>query len=498
MTGPASTFLISGILEPATLAGLTLKGGASSRPRRFCVLDCHDQAILSGDRLLFEVDDELALLHGSGHVETQPGQGRGKGRSELAPGPVRDALRKFPKLRVLMPIAEGDVSDQSYVALDDLEKTQVRLSVCVFSSPQGQASRVTVQGLRGYDKAFRAICAALRPRSTDVQAVFRALAPDVVPYEAKPSIALTKDEPSIDVANNIIRTFLDVARRNEAGVIADIDTEFLHDYRVSLRRIRSVLSLFKDVFSDGDTARLKQGFSTLMEPTGSLRDLDVYLLEKDITYSILSGYLHVGADAMFAQFETERRLAHRGMVRWLKSDAYQHQISTLRDMFDRADSPEPGPNAQRAAYDYACALIWKRYRKTCKLARQIMPETPDQIVHDLRIDCKKLRYLMEFFAPLFDPRAFKTIHKPLKKLQDNLGRFNDCSVQQTSLLTYVSAHSDRTGRIDAQVALTVGALLSVLDQRQRDERAQVLANFQHFDSPDIRHLFRSLFHQKEV
>ena len=60
---------------------------------------------------------------------------------------------------------------------------------------------------------------------------------------------------------------------------------------------------------------------------------------------------------------------------------------------------EPGPNADRGAYGYACALIWKRYRKVCKLARSITPDTPDEIVHDLRIDCKKLRYLMEFFRP---------------------------------------------------------------------------------------------------
>ena len=68
-----------------------------------------------------------------------------------------------------------------------------------------------------------------------IEAVFHSLYSDATPYNAKPEVKLGMQEPSIEVAADIIRTFLAVARQNEAGVIADIDTEFLHDYRVSLR-----------------------------------------------------------------------------------------------------------------------------------------------------------------------------------------------------------------------------------------------------------------------
>jgi len=66
-----------------------------------------------------------------------------------------------------------------------------------------------------------------------------------------------------------------IARQNEDGIKADYDTEFLHDYRVSLRKVRSVLSLFK-----GENIALKQAFSDIMKGTNQLRDLDVYLLDK--------------------------------------------------------------------------------------------------------------------------------------------------------------------------------------------------------------------------
>lgn len=133
----------------------------------------------------------------------------------------------------------------------------------------------------------------------------------------------------------------------------------------------------------------------------------------------------------------------------------------------------------------------------CKLARGITPKTPDEAVHELRMDCKKLRYLMEFFAPLFDKGDFKTLIKPLKKLQDNLGLFNDYSVQQEALLEFVTSQSDARNRTNVQLAMAVGGLIAVLDLRQKAERDRVIANFQHLDSPHIQTLFRTLFRQKE-
>lgn len=234
-----------------------------------------------------------------------------------------------------------------------------------------------------------------------------------------------------------------------------------------------------------------------MESTGRARDLDVYLLEKDSYFNLIPPNLHEGAVAMFAQFEKERSQALGRLSRLFRTQNYDNQMKKLTELFADPTNLQPGPNADRPAYEYARALIWKRYRKTCKLARGITPNTPDEAMHNLRIDCKKLRYLMEFFAPLFDAKAFKTIIKPLKKLQDNLGLFNDFSVQQEALLSFVKQHTNMQGRADAQLALSVGGLISVLDQRQLAERDRVIASFKHFDSPDIRHLFRSLFHQKE-
>jgi CHAD domain-containing protein len=459
------------------------------------MLDCHDQSLRSSGRVLLENRGSLRLVSMQGQVSEQHANGKGQFVQNLPDGPVKAALSGFPTLRALTPIGAGEVGEGTLAILDDLQKTQVRGHILSLRSDRGQVAFVWLQQLRGYDRAFAAACESLEGMTSGgIDDVFDALFPDVARYRAKPEIALGTQEPSLEVATDLIRTYLSVARQNEAGIVADIDTEFLHDYRVSLRRIRSVVSLFKGVFSDQQTAALKRVFSDLMAPTGRLRDLDVYLLEKDMYLSLVPENLHAGVLAMFDRFEQERARELSRLTRHLRGAPYETAMTNLAQKFSSPDTLLPGPSADRGAYSYACALIWKRYRKTCKLARSISEETPDQTVHDLRIDCKKLRYLMEFFAPLFNAKDFKTILKPLKKLQDNLGLFNDYSVQQEALLAFVADQSTAQGRVDAQLGLAAGGLIAVLDQRQKAERARVISNFQHFDSLEIRHLFRSLFH----
>ena len=505
MTRKSNGFLV---LKEATDAldisqlpkGLTRQVEAERKPKAFRILDCHDQSLRSRGHMLIESGGLLRLFQEDGQVCVQRAAGNGRFVQELPDGAVRAALDGFPRLRALMEIGAGVLEQKAIAILDDLQKTVVRGVAITLTSDAGRVTLVQLEQLRGYGGEFEKVSAALSAgciKSVDLNVVFNELFPGKKVYQAKPSVQLGESEPAIQAATDIIRTFVDVARQNEAGVVADIDTEFLHDYRISLRRVRSVLSLFKDVYSDDLTVRLKRVFSDQMVPTGRLRDLDVYLLEKDNYFSLVPQSLHAGLEEMFSRFEAERRKEHAKLSRRFRSASYRQAMQALSEEFQDHQHLKPGPTAETGAYDYARALIWKRYRKVCKLARSISRETPDEVVHELRIHCKKLRYLMEFFAPLFDKAAFKTIIKPLKKLQDNLGNFNDCSVQQEALRDLINQTSTRAGQTNGQLAMAAGGLIAVLNQRQLAERDRVVANFEHFDSPKIRRLFRSLFHASE-
>lgn len=504
MTGPSRETLLFqgdlGDLEPNADVGkfcLDWRDDTANAP--FTILDFHDQTIRKSGRLLIETGGQFLLLDHNGPPVTQSADRAGNFAADLVEGPVRDVLTRFSSLRCLLPICSGTLHDRSAALVDDERKTHARARFRTLDTGKGTITLADIQALRGYDKAFHRLAdriATWGKKPLNLADSYRVLAPDTPSYEAKPTIALTQTESAFDVASDIVGTYLRVARQNEVGVIADLDTEFLHDYRVALRKTRSVVSLFKGVYSDTDTLALKTALAGLMAPTGRLRDLDVYLLERPFYFQLLPDTLHDGLATMFEAFETERAEELARLTERLKSPVYDNEINTLIDRFSTPGAIERGPRADLPAHEYAQHLIWKRYRKVCKIAATIDEDTPDEDVHELRINCKKLRYLMEFFAPLFPASEFKPILKPLKRLQDNLGLFNDYSVQQETLQTFMTTHRTGSRARDLSVAKSIGALIAILHQRQLQERARVMDNFAHFDSKAVRHSFRTLFRDK--
>lgn len=467
----------------------------------FELLDCFDQSIRKSGRVLVRVNETLQLLQGDGVVLAQQCNKQAGLVSALADGQVKRALTVVSPLRSLLVVGRGKLHYCRMVAVDDDHKTHVRAHFQRFQVEGGdrQITLVTLQALRGYDSAYEALrlhIANLNVESVaDIASMYTRLIADYEEYDPKPKITISRDELAFQAANDIVSTYIGVARLNEQGMISDSDTEFLHDYRVSLRKVRSVISLFKGVYEENQTLKLKQSFSALMAPTGRLRDLDVYFMEHDQYYDLLPESLHDGLDIMFDLFAKERNNQHKSMIKRLKSSAYTESINEMATLFSSSTGLQQGPNADRSAWDYACELIWKRYRKVCKIARAIDNNTEDEEVHELRIHCKKLRYLMEFFSPLFSNKKIKSLIKPLKTLQDNLGLFNDYSVQQVSMQEFLTNHVSRGREQDLTVAKSVGAIIAILHQQQLAERALVVSNFAVFDSEDIRQQFRQLFHR---
>jgi CHAD domain-containing protein len=472
-------------------------GGAA-----FTICDTFDQSLARAGGLLIETAGRLEYWGSDGAVLAQPAARSGDFVADLAEGPVKAALTPVSPLRSLMPIGAGILTRAGLALIDDEGKTHARAQLWILSTEAARPlAMARMQGLRGYDKALALLADSLHEEGIATRpeaGIYARLFPGHVPYAAKPAIDLGMTEPAFDAATDIIAAYLPVIRQNEAGILADIDTEFLHDYRIALRKIRSVLSLFKGVYAEEMTQGLKARFSALMAATGPTRDLDVYLLERQAYYDLVPDSLQGGLDRMFERFAEDRMVQQAGLRHHLQSRAYQAEITALTRHFQKRQTLPRGPDADRPAHDFACRLIWQRYRRICRIAEAITEATPDSEVHALRIHCKKLRYLMEFFAPVFPRDAFKSLIKPLKRLQDNLGAFNDYSVQQDSLQAFLQSLDPdvEEGRI-LEIAPSVGALIAVLHGRQLAERERVVATFEGFNSRQTQATFRALFHARK-
>ncbi len=461
-----------------------------------CILDTFENEVRLSGRLLLQTERSLLLINFlSGEIVEQKASDWSF-VTELKKGPVARSLANVSKLRAFMPGASIKTGRDRVLVLDDEEKTRVRLYLFSFYRKKKSMQLGVTQSLRGYEPAhgdlknlLLELGAVSCSRATDI---YKNLAIKSKNYSAKPHIALIPEDPIKLSTTTIIRTYIDVARQNETGLIADHDTEFLHDFRVSFRKVRSVLSLFKRVYGSEQTEQLKQEFADLMKQTNRLRDLDVYLLDRDYYFRLIPKSSYEGLKIMFDIIAATREEEHKKVCKMIKRKSYRQSLKRWVELFASADSMTTGPDALKGSNSYLSLLISKRYRKVCKIARNIDETTADEVIHELRIHCKKLRYLMEFALPLFSKKKIKSLIKSLKVLQENLGKFNDYSVQQISLGMFMSEHA-LSGTKGMKVAESTGALTAMLYQLQCRERNLVMENFSRFDSEKTRTSFAELF-----
>ncbi len=494
---PAAALVLADLAAPEAIGSgpwgkFAAEVTADGPARVFALLDQTGAPLLSAGQMLIESAGRLMLVTGAGEMVEAEGRAEGRCPPALPDGPVRAALGHLSPLRSLLPVVRGAMECRSATWRDGNGKAHVRTRILLLRPEAGPgAALVQVSALRGYGKAQEQVLAQLSPVTpVSAQALRERLA--LGPADL-PSVPPGAEDAAFDLACDLIARNLAVAKERESGILADLDTEFLHDYRVALRRARSVLGLFKGVLADDLAQDLRARLAALMRVTGPLRDLDVFLLDRASSRALIPESLHRGLEAKFALMERQRRTARARLVRHLRSPAYGAEMAALAALFADRAALARGPRAEAPLSPFAGDLIARRYRRLCARAGQIGPDSPDAAVHALRIDGKKLRYLIEFFAPLFPPGPLRAVLLPLKALQDSLGVINDCAVQQVTLGRLLHAG----GAADLDLAQSIGALIAMLHRRQADERQAALDRLAAFAAPrtrrQVRHLVRALW-----
>jgi CHAD domain-containing protein len=271
-----------------------------------------------------------------------------------------------------------------------------------------------------------------------------------------------------DAASKIILKFLcQVIRRNEKGVIADIDTEFLHDFRVAVRRTRAALAQIKRVFPAQTTARFKRDFAWLGRLTNAQRDLDVHLLCQEHYHALLSASTHVDIAPFFAYLRQERAKAHGRLIRALTTKKYADLLRRWEAFLARPpQDTASAPNAHRPIGVVAQKRVWKTWHRVVKVGEQRIEIADDKGLHALRIECKKLRYVLEFFSSLFPPETLAPSLKQLRRLQDSLGHYHDLCVQQETLRHFATRFAAGESQ-QHRTLQAIDCLVSSLEQEKQ-------------------------------
>ncbi len=256
-----------------------------------------------------------------------------------------------------------------------------------------------------------------------------------------------------------------MARQYEKGVRDDVDTECLHQYRVYLRRIRSLLSLGRHWETIPEWDRLKNLLGRLQAATNDLRDLDVLLLD----LPGLRSQVPWGEGKHLSAWETsvaaKRRAEHRKVRAWLDSEQYAAVVAEAPELIAALTSMgAPWTAAELAARSFEKAVNGLR-----KALKRLRAEPADEALHQIRICAKKLRYALEALGSLGHPGSVKTLSTALKNTQEALGLFQDRSVLLERLKTgLVSARSGETDPL--AYGLLVGVIAADHGRRKAEAR----------------------------
>jgi CHAD domain-containing protein len=203
-----------------------------------------------------------------------------------------------------------------------------------------------------------------------------------------------------EIQQHVVRTQVRLFACRER-LQADTDNEALHDLRIALRQLRSLLRPLTALTACAD---LQQRAAELGRLTGPLRDLEV-----------LHGYLHEQGLNLAAQ--ARQPLLRQGYSALLSSAPLAHLLTAL-DEWPQQWREAAGSGELRGLH----TLIGKRLRKDRQRLLQALLD-PAHDRHRLRLLVKRLRYTAEAYPQLSELSGRTRMR--LKQAQSALGDWHD-------------------------------------------------------------------------
>jgi triphosphatase len=238
------------------------------------------------------------------------------------------------------------------------------------------------------------------------------------------------------------------------------DPEGVHQMRVGLRRLRAAMSLFALLLRDAQSEAIKSELKWLTAELGPARELEVLINRvvapmrnhrrrwrgmPSLSQELAERRNAAIASAQDAVQSARFRALTIDIASWLHVGLWTNPQDDL--VADQGDVP---------IELFASEQLTRRWRKIRKKGRTLA-ELDARDRHKLRIQAKKLRYAVEFFASLFTTKRaverrtqFLAV---LERLQDGLGDLNDIAVHEKRIAA-MGRRSRRASRVFAAGLLT--------------------------------------------
>ncbi len=249
-----------------------------------------------------------------------------------------------------------------------------------------------------------------------------------------------------------------------AGALARLenpgDPKDLHAFRVTVRRLRSVLRAYRPWLGRLAGRKVRRGLRELTRATNAARDTDVLIDWLLVQREKLDRPERAGADWFLRQLRGRKRQSYRTAVTELRRD-FAGVVQLMEKRAD--DSGTADPRDFRSAF---LEVLGPAVAESRKRLGAIAGAGDVRSVHRSRVQVKRIRYLVE---PLRkespEARAFA---RQLKDLQRLLGELHDVHLIEDELASALEAAATEKARRVHRLAVE-GEDRMLAKTRRRDE-----------------------------
>ncbi len=305
---------------------------------------------------------------------------------------------------------------------------------------------------------------------------------------------LSRDDVALRVVADVLAGYRDTAIRRLPGVL-DGDVEDLHQFRVAIRRARSVLTVSADVLPEAAWGRANRALRSMARLTSPVRDLDVLLLDLPAMGAAVedseSPRRH---DALAVLMELTVAMRERPAVslEWALRGSDGRELMdawAAVSVFTPPGGDQPGPLATAPAGELVDAWIAGASKRARRRGRSALESDDLEHWHDLRKALKRQRYLLAAFSEFYDRSELKQVRRRLRQLQEHIGSLQDIRVQEHLIGELASAAELSGLSVAADLA---DLLLGHLEGRLLEVQSECTLAWEEFDTKKNRRLIRHL------
>lgn len=273
---------------------------------------------------------------------------------------------------------------------------------------------------------------------------------------------------------------------NEAGTLDGKDIEALHVMRVSCRRLRVAINVFKQFLDPPIPQDIHIALRRTGKVLGEIRDFDVLIehIEIDLVPVQPEGQFILNAFLKYCQ--KEREYLRKGLPVYFSGAEYLDVKKFFYDYCKKIISTSQLCYEIPELKYFAAAALSKKRSKIPRFDE--LPVTPVvKQLHQLRIAIKKLRYTSEFFMVIYGDSLGDLIAE-YKLLQDHLGAIHDNDFLLEQARKFIHGGVFNLKNSESSMDSSTTQFLSFIQNEERLQREMCDAFYSLYKSANLTHI----------